>query len=150
MDTPIRRLDAADLTAMRAVNALFADVFEDEAAYQSQPPGDAYLAGFLQSQDHIVLAASRDDVVVGGLVAYVLHKFEMERREVYVYDLAVSTEHQGQGIGRSLIETLQGIGRDLGAYVVFVQADEGDDAVNFYESLGPAENIRARNFDFLL
>ena len=43
---------------------------------------------------------------------------------------------------------LQTVAKSLGAYIVFVQADEGDEAVAFYESLHPAENLRTRNFDF--
>jgi len=31
-----------------------------------------------------------EKTVVGGLAAYVLEKFEQQRREIYIYDLAVS------------------------------------------------------------
>ena len=37
-------------------------------------------------------------VMTGALVAYVLEKFERERSEVYIYDLAVAATHRRQGI----------------------------------------------------
>lgn len=35
--------------------------------------------------------AMRDDTVIGGLAGYALKKFEQERKEYYIYDLAVAT-----------------------------------------------------------
>jgi len=133
---------------MRELNRLFADVFEDVENYATTIPSDEYVTSFLQDENNVVLVATLDEKMVGGLVAYVLTKFEMERKEVYLYDLAVSNKHQRMGIGRKLIEELKGITRSIGGYVVFVQADEGDDAVAFYESLDPDENLRTRNFDY--
>lgn len=127
---------------------LFGEVFDDLENYKTDLPSDGYLERLLASENNIVLVAESDGRVIGGLVAYVLDKFEKERREVYLYDLAVATEHHRKGIGRRLIGELQNEARQAGAYVVFVQADEGDEAVKFYESLSPSENLRTRNFDF--
>lgn len=148
MNDVIGRLRAADLAPMRSLNSLFGEVFEDVDSYAAHTPSDEFLTRFLADEDHIVLVARRGGEIVGGLVAYVLDKFEQERREVYLYDLAVSTAHQRNGIGRRLVEELRTVARDAGAYVVFVQADEGDEAVKFYESLRPSENLRTLNFDF--
>ncbi|MGI9404951.1 MAG: hypothetical protein ACR2O4_01155 [Hyphomicrobiaceae bacterium] len=38
--------------------------------------------------------------VIGGLVAYELKKFEQERSEIYIYDLAVAAEHRRKGVPR--------------------------------------------------
>jgi aminoglycoside 3-N-acetyltransferase I len=135
---------------MKQLNALFAVAFKSPEDYQNQPPTDDYLKGFLASGDHIVLAAMADEKVVGGLVAYCFPKFEQQRKEIYLYDLAVSSNHQRQGIGRQLMTELQKIAREIGAYVVFVQADEGDGAIKFYQSLDPTESQRTRNFDFYI
>jgi aminoglycoside 3-N-acetyltransferase I len=40
-----------------------------------------------------VLVAQVGDTVIGGLVADELIKFEQERREVYIYDLAVAAPY---------------------------------------------------------
>jgi len=80
--------------------------------------------------------------VVGGLVAYQLRKFEQERSEIYIYDLAVAEEHRRQGIATALIRELQRIAAERGAYVIFVQADYGDPpAVALYTKLGIREEV---------
>ena len=41
--------------------------------------------------------------MVGGLAAYVLPKFEQERSEVCIYDLAVAEPHRRQGIAEEVL-----------------------------------------------
>ena len=79
---------------------------------------------------------------MGGLAAYELHKFEQERSEIYIYDLAVSAEHRRKGIATALIEALKNIATERGAYVIFVQADHGDEpAIELYTKLGTREDV---------
>lgn len=148
MDYHLERLGINDLSKMRDLNKLFGDVFEDPISYHDKIPTDEYLVQFLSSTNNIVIVAEQSEVTIGGLVAYVLDKFEQQRKEIYLYDLAVSASQQKRGVGRKLIEELKATAKNMGAYVVFVQADEGDEAVYFYESLDPDENLRTRNFDF--
>jgi aminoglycoside 3-N-acetyltransferase I len=80
--------------------------------------------------------------VVGGLTAYVLPKFEQERSEIYIYDLAVAKEHRRKGVATTLIQYLHTLARSLNAWVMFVQADPGDEpAIRLYESLGRREKV---------
>jgi aminoglycoside 3-N-acetyltransferase I len=148
MNVHVSRLTARDLSKLKELNDLFGVVFNDPASYLSHQPSDDYLKRFLAERNHIVLVAERDGRVVGGLVAYCLMKFERERTEIYLYDLAVAEALHRHGIGRTLVDELQRLAKVMGAYLVFVQADEGDEAVKFYEALHPAENIKTRNFDF--
>ena len=129
---------------------MFAEAFEDPNSYESRPPSDAYLRTLLDRADVIVLTADNETgAVVGGLVAYVLAKFEQERSEVYIYDLAVAQEHRRRGIATRLIGVLRRIAHELGAYVIFVQADPPDaPAVALYESLGSREDVF--HFDILV
>src|SRR5690606_27981020 len=88
----------------------------------------------------IALAAFDQEAVVGALAAYVLPKFEQARSEIYIYDLAVSGEHRRQGIATALINLLKHEANALGAYVIYVQADYGDDpAEALYTKLGIRE-----------
>jgi aminoglycoside 3-N-acetyltransferase I len=138
----IRRLAAPDLAPMRALNAVFAEAFEDPASYAAAPPGDDHLRDLLGREGVIVLVALAGGAVVGGLTAYVLDKLEQARREIYIYDLAVAQAHRRRGIATGLIRRLQAIARDQGVYVVFVQADHGDDAaIALYEGLGAREEV---------
>ena len=73
-------------------------------------------------------------------VAYELDKFEKARREVYIYDLAVRAAHRRQGIATGLIARLGEIPARRSAWVIYVQADYGDDpAIALYEKLGVRE-----------
>jgi len=110
--------------------------------YGGRRGGDGSLRALLGKSHVIALVAQEADEVVGGLVAYVLEKFERERSEVYIYDLAVAEPYRRQGIATDLIRSLQRIARDRGAYVLFVQADPGDEpAIRLYQSLGTREDV---------
>ena len=93
----IRRLRAPDIASMRAVNALFGEVFEDLDSYAARPPDDDYLGRLLGRDSFIALAAWRGDEMVGALAPYELVKYERQRSEIYIYDLAVRAAFRRQG-----------------------------------------------------
>ena len=140
-----QRLDSHDVGLLKALLKVFGEAFEDPQTYQGAVPGDDYLRSLLGKPHFIALAALSaldSDRVVGGLAAYVLEKFEQDRKEVYIYDLAVSKAHRREGVATGLIESLRRIARELGAYVIFVQTDRGDrPAIRLYESLGTREDV---------
>ena len=94
----VRALTSADIDLMRALLTMFAEAFNEAATYSENRPGSDYLERLLGGDHFIALAAIRDGQVVGGLVAYELQKFEQERSEIYIYDLAVAAPHRRQGI----------------------------------------------------
>lgn len=138
----VQRLGSNDEAAFRKMNLLFSRAFKDPDTYAGEPPTSGYVANLL-SMDHVIaLVALENDEVVGGLVAYELPKFERERREIYIYDLAVDARHRRQGIATALIEHLREIARKRSAWVIYVQADYGDDpAVELYAKLGAREDV---------
>jgi aminoglycoside 3-N-acetyltransferase I len=143
-----RRLGKNDAELMRALNALFAEAFEDPDSYASAPPDAAYLAGKLADPNIVVLVATDSGAVVGGLAAYILPKLEQARSEIYIYDLAVAEEHRRQGIATGLIDRLRAIGRDCSAWVIYVQADYGDEpAIALYTKLGLREDVMHFDID---
>jgi aminoglycoside 3-N-acetyltransferase I len=145
----IERLSSRQIAEMREALRVFADSFEEEENFFSAPPGDAYLRRLLSDGRFVLLAAKSDDKVVGALSAYELMKYEQERSEFYIYDLAVAKPFRRRGIARSLIEALKPIARDAGAWVVFVQADREDEpAVALYRSMGVEE--QPLHFDLAL
>lgn len=142
MTLPIQRLGPNDITLMRGINALFDDVFEDPDQYASAPPADEWLRAQLANPATIALAARDGDAVVGALTGYVLPKLEQERSEIYIYDLAVATSHQRRGIATALIGHLQDMAGQIGAWVIYVQADYGDNpAIALYTKLGSREDV---------
>lgn len=138
----IRQLDPDDLFLMDALLTTFGEAFGDVDTYGRKRPGAAYLERLLRSKTFIALAALKGDEVVGGLAAYELQKFEQERSEIYIYDLAVATAHRRQGVATLLIQELKITAAARGAYVIFVQADHGDDpAIELYTRLGKREDV---------
>jgi len=138
----------AQVDTLKQLLRVFGEAFDEIETYQDSIPSDEYLYALLNSDNFIALVAAVDDKIVGGLAAYVLKKFEQERSEIYIYDLAVLHGYRRQGIATGLINKLGEIARDLGSYVIFVQADVGDDpAIKLYESLGTREDVH--HFDIL-
>ena len=128
--------------------AMYCDAFEDPDTYLARQPSDAYLAKLLGREDFIELIAEKDGAVVGALSAYVFHKFEQERAEVYIYDLAVAPAHQREGIGAALINALKPIARGLGVYLIIVQAEAGDEpAEGLYANFGKVLAVSSFDID---
>lgn len=136
------RLLPTDLFRFRELLDLFGAEFEQVETYSENQPSDQYLTNRLEDNNFVVLVATQSKIIVGGLAAYVLPKFEQERKEIYIYDLAVSSDHRRQGIATGLINKLRDIASEIGAYVIFVQADYGDDpAIELYQKLGIREEV---------
>jgi aminoglycoside 3-N-acetyltransferase I len=142
-------LGSDDLKMMKELLAVYGRAFEDAGTYGDAIPRDSYLARLLAKPDFITIVALFDGTVVGGLSAYVLEKFEQERSEIYIYDLAVAEPHRRRGVATALIRALQELGRTRGAYVMFVQADRGDEpAIALYTRLGTREDVH--HFDIAI
>ena len=137
-----RLLTAADVATLREMLGVFASAFEDDETYLGQQPRDAYLRGLLADPSFVAIAGLVGDRVVGGLAGYVLRKFEQERSEIYLYDLAVLDGFRRRGVAMAMIDELRRVARDRGAWVVYVQADHGDDAaIALYTRLGTREDV---------
>ncbi|MBD1858586.1 MULTISPECIES: AAC(3)-I family aminoglycoside N-acetyltransferase [Leptolyngbya] len=138
----IRQLTSNDLTLMEDLLATFGEAFDEVDTYNSFRPSHTYLKRLLSSDYFIALAALKNGSVVGGLAAYELQKFEQERSEIYIYDLAVAAAHRREGIATALIQELKKIAVARSAYVIFVQADLVDDpAIALYTKLGTREDV---------
>lgn len=140
--TKVVRLGAGDLSFMRRALDRFGEVFEDLPSYCATQPDDAWLADLLGDANFVFHVALDGDDIIGAMAAYVLRKFEQPRKEIYIYDLAVAANRRRERIATALIETLKGEARSMGAWVIYVQADHGDDpAVALYTKLGVREDV---------
>jgi aminoglycoside 3-N-acetyltransferase I len=104
----IQQLTRDDEALMRSLLRVFGRAFGEAQAYCGNQPGAGYLRQLLASDTFIALAALKNGEVAGGLAAYELRKFEQERSEIYIYDLAVAAEHMREGIATALIQKLKG------------------------------------------
>lgn len=138
----VRQLSASDVPLFRDLLATFGKAFDEVDTYTHAQPSNAYLEKLLSGERFVALAALQDGAVIGGLAAYELVKFEQERSEIYIYDLAVDAAHRREGVASALIEQLKAIAAARGAYVIYVQADYGDDAaIALYTKLGVREDV---------
>src|SRR5687768_612964 len=127
---------------MKALLAMFGEAFDEVETYGRKQPSAAYLQQLLSSDYFIALAALKNGEVVGGIAAYELKKFEQERSEIYIYDLAVAVAHRREGIATGLIQELKKLAAARAAYVIFVQADSRDaPAIALYSKLGIREDV---------
>ncbi|QUH22390.1 GNAT family N-acetyltransferase [Methanobacterium alkalithermotolerans] len=118
---------------------LYENVFEMESFPY---PSDNYLVKLLKNENIIFVVAKYEKDIIGGLTAHELPSTYFEANEVYVYDLAVHPNFQKKGIGSRLIEELKNISCSKGDKEIFLQADVGDDAVDFYHKIGGVpENV---------
>jgi len=141
-----RQLTSADVSLLKGLLRVFGEAFGEMDTYQQSVPDDAYLTELLSKQHFIAVVATNGNEVVGGLAAYELDKFEQDRREIYIYDLAVVESHRRRGVATGLIGELKNIASERNAYLIFVQADPRDTpALALYESLGTKET--ACHFD---
>ena len=141
-DLTYQILTSDDLGLMRDLLRLYGDVFEMADSYHANQPDDAYLQHLLKRDDFISLIVRDGTHVIAGLSGYVLHKFEQNRREFYIYDLAVHLDWRRRKVATNLIEQLKEEARLRDIYVIFVQADLGDEpAMALYRSLGLEEQV---------
>lgn len=144
----VQRLTTANVQYFEGMLDLFADAFDDAEHYRCERPGPAYIHKLLATETFVALVAISDARVVGALAAYELVKFEKERSEFYIYDLAVASESRRQGVATALIAELQAIAKAGGGYVVYVQADYGDEpAIALYTKLGHREDVMHFDID---
>jgi len=144
MSLKIQQITPNDISLMEALMAAFGDSFSDAETYTGKRPSTDYMRGLLSSDYFIALVALKNEEVVGGLAAYELWKFEQERSEIYIYDLAVTESYRRQGIATALIEELKSIATARKAYVIIVQADTGvedEPAISLYTKLGKREEV---------
>ena len=138
----IRALGGEDVGAMRAMLGMFGKAFGEPKTYTAAQPDDAYLKQLLSSSAFVAIAAFEESSVIGGIAAYVLPKFEQARTELYIYDLAVEEANRRSGVATAMIEELKKVAVARGVYVIYVQADQGDEAaIALYTKLGVREEV---------
>ncbi len=147
MDIKIEKLKYNDINKFTELIRVFEGVFEMK---NFKMPDENYLQQLLEKNDFFVFVALLDNKVVGGLTSYIMQQYYSKSPLVYIFDLAVKTELQRQGIGKMLITGNNSYCKTIGVEAVMVQADEVDDyAIKFYHSTG-ATAEKVIHFNYLL
>ena len=96
----VRILSSLDVSLMRSLLGMFAIAFRDSETYLGNQPSDAYLSGLLAKPHFIAIAATIHEIVVGGVTAYQLDKFEQDRREDHAVIYRPSQSHMSSEVKR--------------------------------------------------
>ncbi len=148
MEIEVKLLSQRDIDDFIELINVFEDVFEMK---NFSKPDNNYLQYVLTKPDFLTLVAKADKKVVGGLTVYILDQYYSTKPLAYIYDLAVSKEFQGQGIGKILIKYLTDYCRENGFEEVFVQADRIDNyALAFYRSTNATKEEDVIHFSYSL
>jgi aminoglycoside 6'-N-acetyltransferase I len=133
-----REAEAVEIRAVGpADRALFARVAPEVFDGPVMPER---LAGYLGSDDHIMVLALRDGEVVGQ-VAAVIHRHPDMADELYIDNLGVTPALQRRGIGRRLMDAVFALGRARGCEEAWVATEfDNRPARALYTRLGPVED----------
>lgn len=141
----IKKLDHNEVPDFRSLVEIFKAVFENE----EQIPGNEHLGRLLSNPDFIVFVVKLNNRVVGGLTLFVLHSYYGTKPMAYMYDVGISPEFQGRGLGKALIAEVCGYCRDNGFEDAYVEAESDDiDAVNFYRKTKFSSEMNAIHFTY--
>ena len=147
MDIQIQKLKHTDIDKFTDLIRVFEEVFE---MTNFTIPAETYLMQLLSKEDFFVFVAMSDNNIVGGLTAYTLQQYYSVSPLVFLYDIAIKTKMQRQGVGKLLISNLTNYCKDRGYEEMFVLADEIDEhAIEFYRSTRATEG-RVVNFNYIL
>ncbi len=97
-----------------------------------QPLGLKFLDSFREQEAgflHIGCIDSSTDELIGGLILV-----PIDNEEIRIMQVAVDIVHQGEGIGRKLIEHAEKVAREIGYDRIVMHAMLS--VVGFYEKLG--------------
>ena len=138
MDMRSKRLKPGDRNFARKLFATMAEIFGEHCEKLS----DAYIDCLLAREEFWAIAAFVDDQIIGGITAYTLPMTRTASSEVFIYDIAVRSDHQRMGVGRHLMTELREAAAASGIRVLFVPAENDDaHALDFYRALGGTPSL---------
>ena len=148
MEIEIKKLDDSNIGEFVDLIRVFEDVFEMK---EFSMPDNKHLQNTLKKKDFIVFVAIKENQIIGGLTAYTLDQYYSIKPLAYIYDLAVLTKYQRQGIGKMLITGITRYCAEQGYEEVFVQADKVDDyAIEFYRNTQITNEVEVVHFNYRL
>lgn len=141
----IKKLNKNEISDFRNLIEIFKDVFENDA----QLPGNNYLRGLLSNSDFMVFVVKVKNKIVGGLTVYVLHSCYSVKPLAYIYDVGITPNFQGQGLGKALMTEVCDFCRANGFEDAYVEAESDDiDAVGFYRKTKSSNEMNAIHFTY--
>lgn len=141
----IKKLSSNSLTDFKSLIEIFKEVFENNEPIAN----DEQLEKLLSNPDFFVFVVMSNNKVVGGLTIYVLHRYYGTKPIAYIYDVGVSPDSQGKGLGKALIAEVCNFCKQNGFEDAYVEAESDDiDAVSFYRKTKFSSEMNAIHFTY--
>ena len=148
MNIEIQLLESQNPEELKELISVFVNVFEKK---DFKLPNEMHLQQLLEKETFFAVVAKTNSVIIGGLTVYILNQYYSRRPLAYLYDLAVLTNYQRKGVGKSLLAFTNKYCRQKGFEEVFVQAEKIDDyAIDFYRSTKPTSEEQVMHFSYKL
>ncbi len=141
----IKKLNSDSLMDFKSLIEIFKVVFENDEPIAN----DEQLRKLLRNPDFYVFVVMSNSKVVGGLTIYVLHRYYGTKPIAYIYDVGVSPNFQGRGLGKALIAEVCNFCKENGFEDAYVEAESDDiDAVEFYRKTKFSSEMNAIHFTY--
>ena len=129
----IRKMKEEDL---QQCGVIYAKAFPIEYWGIDWSPDNAkeYLLDYYEQKRFVGYVYEEDDVVIGCIFA--LCKISGSKKEIYINEMAVLPERQGQGIGKQLLNAVKDYSKDKGLAGIVLYTSEYAPAAKFYEKNG--------------
>jgi ribosomal protein S18 acetylase RimI-like enzyme len=114
-----------------------ADLFDE-------PLSPRAVGAYLADDRNVFLLAYQGDAVVGFLRGTELGQLKTDRKQMFLYEIAVAVSHRRKGIGSALIRALERNCQDRGVEEIFVFTDDPANAAaaGLYRSTGAVTETR--------
>lgn len=129
----VRRLKPGDAElAQSAINALKPASERDRKGATAD-----CMRAFLKEGKNILILALENHSPVGFALAYLLDRVDRNQTMMLFYEIVVSDNHRGHGLGTKMVNELKRIGHDLNVMKIWVLTNKSNAAaVGLYESTG--------------
>lgn len=136
-----------EVEEFQALLVAFREIFEEEE--KAYPERD-YLAKLLEDDHLLVITATLEGEVIGGLTAYRLPNYEEMASTIYIYDLGVKEAFRMKGIGKKLVNFLLDYAQNHQVKAVFVDTEQVDneEAIAFYNQVGFDTQMKVLQYTF--
>ena len=142
MGISILQADLDSPVHQRAIVELTNDYAQDPMV-TGKPLADGVLrnliAGLREHPTTLVWLAFDGELPVGIATCFLGFSTFAARPLLNIHDLAVLQSHRGQGIGRQLLQTVEGHARQIGCCKLTLEVLENNPASNLYQSCGFAQ-----------
>ena len=129
----LRQMKSEDLTQCGSIYAK-AFPMEHWGIDWTSENATEYLSDFFEQKRFIGYVYEENNEIIGCIFA--LCKISGSKKEIYVNEMAVLPDRQGQGIGKQLLHTVLDHSREMGSAGVVLYTSEYAPAAKFYEKNG--------------